>query len=127
MLNIPGFGSPSVIREMIVELVGESGANEFYQLYYENYVNREDIDQLAEWGINSVRLPFHYNQFSPSPGETNSFGYDIVDSLLSWCAPHNIFIILDILFIPVGGNSVLFVSVSGFCIAPGIIDSKGFL
>ena len=44
MLNIPGFGSPTVIREMIVELVGESGANEFYQLYYENYVNREDID-----------------------------------------------------------------------------------
>ena len=104
MLNIPGFGSPTVIREMIVELVGESGANEFYQLYYENYVNREDIDQLAEWGINSVRLPFHYNQFSPSPGETNSFGYDIVDSLLSWCAPHNIFIILDMHCAPGGQN-----------------------
>ena len=104
MLNIPGYGSPTEIENKIEALLGTDLAAEFWDLYHENYVAEADIDQIAEWGFNSIRIPFHYKQFSPSPGEVNQFGYDIVDSLLSWCTPYNMYIILDMHCAPGGQN-----------------------
>jgi hypothetical protein len=104
MLHIPGYGSPSDIENKIETLLGADLTEEFWDLYHYNYVNQADIDLLAEWGFNSIRIPFHYKQFSPSPGEVNQFGYDIVDSLISWCAPHNMYIILDMHCAPGGQN-----------------------
>ncbi len=104
ILHIPGYGSPSDIENKIETLLGADLTEEFWDLYHYNYVNQADIDLLAEWGFNSIRIPFHYKQFSPSPGEVNQFGYDIVDSLISWCAPHNMYIILDMHCAPGGQN-----------------------
>ncbi|MEC9376951.1 MAG: cellulase family glycosylhydrolase [Candidatus Neomarinimicrobiota bacterium] len=104
MLNIPGYGSPTEIENKIEALLGTDLAAEFWDLYHENYVAEADVDQIAEWGFNSIRIPFHYKQFSPSPGEVNQFGYDIVDSLLSWCTPYNMYIILDMHCAPGGQN-----------------------
>ena len=104
MLNIPGFGSPTEIENKIELLLGAELANEFWDLYHDKYVAKADIDQIAAWGFNSIRIPFHYKQFSPSPGEVNQFGYDIVDSLLSWCEPYNLYIILDMHCAPGGQN-----------------------
>ena len=104
MLHIPGYGSPSDIENKIETLLGADLTEEFWDLYHYNYVNQADIDLLAEWGFNSIRIPFHYKQFSPSPGEVNQFGYDIVDSLISWCTPHNMYIILDMHCAPGGQN-----------------------
>ena len=81
MLNIPGFGSPTEIENKIEALLGEDLANEFWDRYHDNYVAQADIDQIAEWGFNSIRIPFHYKQFSETPGDVNPFGYEIVDSL----------------------------------------------
>ena len=104
MLNIPGFGSPTEIENKIEALLGEDLANEFWDRYHDNYVAQADIDQIAEWGFNSIRIPFHYKQFSQIPGDVNLFGYEIVDSLLSWCAPYNMYIILDMHCAPGGQN-----------------------
>ena len=104
MLNIPGFGSPTEIENRIEALLGTELANEFWDLYHDKYVAKADIDQIAAWGFNSIRIPFHYKQFSPSPGEVNQFGYDIVDSLLSWCEPYDMYIILDMHCAPGGQN-----------------------
>ena len=105
MLNIPGFGSPTEIENKIEALLGEDLANEFWDRYHDNYVAQADIDQIAEWGFNSIRIPFHYKQFSQTPDDVNPFGYEIVDSLLSWCAPYNMYIILDMHCAPGGQNS----------------------
>ena len=69
MWNTSGFyGSTSVIEQQIIELVGDSSANAFYQNYYSAYVTEEDIAQLADWGFNSLRLPFHYKFFQQIQG-----------------------------------------------------------
>ena len=60
--------SPTTIRNDIIDVVGEAGAADFYAAYHENYVTREDIHELAEWGFDHVRMPFHYNMFSPYRG-----------------------------------------------------------
>ena len=92
---IEGFESPTEIENHIEDLIGSDLAEDFWELYRSNYVNRTDIDQLAEWGMNHIRVPFHYKQFSENPGTVNPLGYEIVDSLLAWCEPYNMYIILD--------------------------------
>ena len=76
-------------------MIGQDEANEFWELYRENYVAQADIDKIAEWGFNHIRVPFHYKQFYDSTGTETPIGYAIVDELITWCQPHNIYIILD--------------------------------
>ena len=91
---IEGFESPTQIENHILDLIGEEKSREFWEDYRKNFVSRADIDQIAEWGFNHIRLPFHYKQFHTEDGST-PIGYEIVDSLLSWCEPYNMYVILD--------------------------------
>ena len=91
---IEGFESPTQIENHILNLIGEEKSKEFWEDYRKNFVSRTDIDQIAEWGFNHIRLPFHYKQFHTEDGST-PIGYEIVDSLLSWCEPYNMYVILD--------------------------------
>ncbi len=104
MLHIPGYGSPSAIQNMIVDLVGEGVAQSFYNNYEQNYVNSSDIAQIAEWGFNSVRLPFHYNKLSPETGVYLEGGFAQIDSLLKWCEQNELYLILDMHCAPGGQN-----------------------
>jgi endoglucanase len=107
MLHDPGYGSPGSIRNQIIELIGEENTTEFFELYRKNYVSERDIELIAEWGFNSIRLPFHYQFFSPidSPGVFIDDGFRIVDSLLVWCKRNNLYLILDMHCAPGGQNS----------------------
>lgn len=106
MLQFPGFGSPTVIREMITDLIGEANTEQFYQVYEANYVNAADIDLIAEWGYNSIRLPFHYKNFWDE--QTSTFreeGFALVDSMISWCKKNDLYLILDMHAAPGGQSS----------------------
>jgi len=94
------------IRAKIVDLVGESNTELFYEKYRNNYVRKIDIDSIKSWGFNSIRLPFHYNLFATKtnlPTFLNK-GFEIVDSLLRWCEANQIYLILDMHAAP-GGQS----------------------
>ena len=101
---IDGFESPTQIENHIEDLVGSEQAAEFWDLYRQNYVAQVDIDQIAEWGFNHIRVPFHYKQFYNS-SDMMPIGYSIVDSLISWCEPYNMYIILDMHCAPGAQNS----------------------
>ena len=101
---ISGFESPTDIENHIVDLIGSEAAEDFWNLYRENYVAQADIDQIAEWGFNHIRVPFHYKQFYDSTGAEIPIGYEIIDELISWCEPYNIYIILDMHCAPGGQN-----------------------
>ena len=95
-ISAPDGGSPRTIRAQIVDLIGEADADEFFRLYRQTYVNQRDIDQIAAWGYDHVRLPFHYLDFWDPDTETlRDEGFRIVDDLLDWCRPHGIEVILD--------------------------------
>ena len=65
---IEGFESPSQIEGHVIDLIGDEKANEFWNEYRKNYVSKTDIDQIAGWGFNHIRLPFHYKQFHTVDG-----------------------------------------------------------
>ena len=101
---IAGFESPTEIENHVIDLIGVDAAEDFWNLYRENYVAQADIDQIAEWGFNHIRVPFHYKQFYDSTGTETPMGYAIIDELITWCEPYNMYIILDMHCAPGGQN-----------------------
>lgn len=106
MLDIPGYGSPTSIKTMITEMIGEELTAEFYELYEQNYVAEEDIELIAEWGFNSIRIPFHYQLLTSLdlPTEFKEEGFQLLDTLLAWCGRNELYLILDLHCAPGGQN-----------------------
>ncbi|MDQ6757330.1 MAG: cellulase family glycosylhydrolase [Bacteroidota bacterium] len=114
MLQLSGVaGTQHEIKNKIAEVIGKERSTTFYNAWLANHCRKADIDSLAAWGFNSIRLPMHYNLFTlsvdeePVPGK-NTFianGFTLVDSLLSWCKKDHIYLILDLHATPGGqGN-----------------------
>jgi aryl-phospho-beta-D-glucosidase BglC (GH1 family) len=101
------------IKLKIKELAGDENTEKFYQAWLKNHCTKADIDLLAAWGFNSVRLPMHYNLFTlpdqhePVKGKDTwlKTGFALTDSLLNWCKSNKIYLILDLHAAPGGqGN-----------------------
>lgn len=114
MLKTADFAGPQYqIENKIAELIGEEGKKDFYKAYLKNGITKKDIDSLAKWGFNSIRLPMHYKLYTlpieqePVKGQNTWIeeGFKITDDLLKWCADNNLYLILDLHAAPGGqGN-----------------------
>lgn len=114
MLEMNSFANPQhQIRAKIEEVIGETNTNEFYEAWLKNHCTKRDIDSLAKWGFNAVRLPMHYNLYTlpieqePVSGQQTWLdkGFAMTDSLVKWCAAHEMYVILDLHAAPGGqGN-----------------------
>ena len=114
MLKTADFaGTQFQIKGKIAELIGQDGMENFYKAYLENGITKADIDSLAKWGFNSIRLPMHYNLYTlpiekePVKGQNTwlETGFKMTDDLLKWCADNQLYLILDLHAAPGGqGN-----------------------
>ena len=113
MLQTQSFASPQyMIKQKIQDLIGEENTKEFYTAYKANGITKRDIDSLAAWGFNSIRLPMHYNLYTPAIEEEKGGeitwleeGFTMTDNLLKWCAENKMYLILDLHAAPGGqGN-----------------------
>ncbi|OFX59812.1 MAG: hypothetical protein A2066_09740 [Bacteroidetes bacterium GWB2_41_8] len=111
MMESSGFaGTQHELKIKIEQLAGKDGMNAFYDAWLTNYCQKADIDSMAAWGFNSIRLPFHYNLFTlpieqePVAGQDTwlTKGFELVDSLLSWCEANQMYLILDLHAAPGG-------------------------
>ena len=111
MLETAGFaGTQHEIRALIEESIGKDRTDEFYDAWLANHCTREDIDSLASWGFNAVRPALHYNLFTlpieeePVPGQDTWLlkGFQMIDSLLVWCAANEMYVFLDLHAAPGG-------------------------
>ena len=104
-ISAPDGGSPRSIRAQIVDLIGESGADEFFEVYRANYVEEKDIAAIKEWGFDHVRLPFHYALFyDPDTHQFREDGFELLDRFLEWCRMYDLGVILDMHAAPGGQN-----------------------
>ena len=118
MFRLGFIGQQYRIRERISELVGEAETERFYQQWIENHTTKADIDSMAAWGFNSIRLPMHYNLYTlavedePISGENTwlDLGFTLTDSLLSWCKAAGVYLILDLHAAPGGQGHDLHIS-----------------
>ncbi|MBI2430191.1 MAG: cellulase family glycosylhydrolase [Ignavibacteriales bacterium] len=105
MLQMSAFANaPWEIKKKIVEIVGQQKADSFWTAYRKNFVQRKDIERLAQLGFNSVRLAMHWEFYLNGDGSWRVDGFELTDSLLRQCADNNIYLILDLHAAP-GGQS----------------------
>ena len=98
------------LRDSIESLIGTANTDTFYNAWLANHCRKIDVDSLASWGFNCIRLPMHYNLFTlpieeePVPYENTWLdkGFELTDSLLSWCEANNMYLILDLHAAPGG-------------------------
>ena len=111
MLQLSGAaGRQGDIRRKIQVELGADKTQEFYDAWLANHCTKGDIDSLKAWGFNSVRLPMHYNLFTPPVEEEPvagsiswiEKGFVLTDSLLSWCRQNGLYLILDLHAAPGG-------------------------
>lgn len=104
MIQTGAFAGPQYkIKQKITDLIGVQNTEEFYRIYKANGITKRDIDSLAAWGFNSIRLPMHYNLYTPAienekDGQITWLdeGFTMTDNLLNWCVSNKIYLILDL-------------------------------
>ena len=115
MLKLGKLGPQHRIREKIEDLVGPEKTAAFYDGWLAGDIRKIDIDSMAAWGFNSVRLPMHYHLYTlavdeePVAGKNTWLekGFALTDSLLSWCKADHLYLILDMHATPGGqGNDL---------------------
>lgn len=108
MLNTSG--PQHQIEAKVAAVIGEEKKNVFYDAWLSNHTRKIDVDSVAAWGYNLIRLPMHYQLFTPPideepvAGEITWLdkGFAMTDSLLKWCAANQIYLILDMHAAPGG-------------------------
>ncbi|MBS1663646.1 MAG: cellulase family glycosylhydrolase [Bacteroidetes bacterium] len=118
MFKLGNIGQQHHIRQRIVDVVGEEKTKAFYEGWLKNHTTRRDIDSMAAWGFNSIRLPMHYGLYTlpveaePVAGQNTwiSKGFEMTDSLLAWCRANNMYLILDLHAAPGGQGNDLNIS-----------------
>ena len=115
MLRLNGTNPQFSIRNRIEKLIGPEQTQQFYDAWLKNFITKADIDSMKRWGFNSVRLPMHYNLYTlavdKEPDSTKQTwlekGFQLTDSLLSWCRANKMYLILDLHAAPGGqGNDL---------------------
>ncbi len=111
MMEMGGFaGTQWQMKDKIRSLIGDMNTQAFYDAWHANHCTRRDIDSLASWGFNSVRLPMHYNLYTlpiedePVVGGNTWLdkGFAMTDSLINWCKANHMYVILDLHAAPGG-------------------------
>ena len=103
-------GPQHEIKNKLIELMGKEKTETFFAEWRKNHFTKRDVDSLAAWGFNSIRLPMHYNLMTlpiedePVAGQQTWIeeGFTIIDNLLEWAKPHNMYVILDMHAAPGG-------------------------
>jgi endoglucanase len=103
-------GTQHEFEQKLASTIGAERTKNFYDAWLSNGIRKIDIDSMASWGFNSIRLAMHYKWFTPPIEEEpvqgeitwRNKGFQMVDSLLSWCAANHMYLILDLHAAPGG-------------------------
>jgi hypothetical protein len=65
--------------------------------HIDSFIKKEDVEQIASWGLDHIRLPFDYTilEDDDNPFSYKEDGFKIVDMLLGWCKDASLNLVLD--------------------------------
>jgi hypothetical protein len=105
MMNTSGAtnGTQWHFKQKLIQAIGLERTNEFYEAWLDNNFAKPDVDAMADWGFNAVRVAMHYKVFTLPIEEEPVAGQDTwlesglarLVSLLEWCAANKMYLILD--------------------------------
>lgn len=92
-------------EKSIRELAGEEYAQKFWKQFRANYITKKDIEKMAEFGYNSVRIPINWRLFmEETPGEIiwKDEGFTLLDHCIQWCKECKLYAWIDLHAAPGG-------------------------
>ena len=95
---------PRKIEKVVADLIGEEKAQSFWKAYRHNYITEADIKRIHELGFNCLRLPIN-SRLLLTEEENPVYiedGFQLIDSLVSWCKKYKLYVILDMHAAPGG-------------------------
>jgi endoglucanase len=118
MFRLSNVGQQYKIKAKIEEIAGPAYTAKFYDNWLANHTRKIDVDSMATWGFNSIRLPMHYQLYTlpvdqePVAGQNTWIekGFALTDSLLKWCKANHMYLILDLHAAPGGQGNDLAIS-----------------
>lgn len=70
--------------------------NHYTEEHYNTFITKKDIDLIASWGLDHVRLPVDYNVVQQENGDFIESGFRHIDDCIAWCEANNLKIVLDL-------------------------------
>ncbi len=112
MWGIRKLNRPRHFEAAIEDLIGAKDAAKFWDIYYTNFVTREDVANMKSFGVNTLRVPLLASMIQPrgeQPGQPPFF-YDenklkYLDDFVDWCEEIGMGVIWDLHGAPGGQNA----------------------
>jgi aryl-phospho-beta-D-glucosidase BglC (GH1 family) len=66
--------------------------------HFKNFITAGDLERIADWGIDHVRLPVDYPVLEDDsrPGAYRESGFEYIEACLDWCRASGLRVILDL-------------------------------
>ena len=65
-------------------------------LHYNSFIKEEDIQRIASWGLDHVRVPVDYYLVETKDGTYKEKGFAYIERCLDWCEKYSLNMILDL-------------------------------
>lgn len=73
-----------------------SQCNRYEKDYYETFIVEKDIETIAGWGVDHVRVPVDYQVVKDKEENTIEEGFGYISDCIAWCRKYGLKMILDL-------------------------------
>lgn len=100
--NKSGIRSGKDIFDKLESRFGKKQARDLYRTFMDNFITKQDIDDIAETGMNFIRVPFWYSAVLDLKYTDREFAY--LDRIIGWAKSARVYVLIDMHGAP-GGQS----------------------
>ncbi len=76
--------------------VSQCGKGNYTKERFDTFITEKDIETIAGWGLDHVRLPIDYHLFQAEDGSFLEDGFAYIDKCLAWCEKYHLNTVLDL-------------------------------
>ena len=112
MWGIRKLDRPRHFEAAIEDLIGSKNARKFWDVYYTNFVTREDVETMKSFGVNTLRVPLLASMLQPRDKQPSQAPYvydeskfQYLDAFVEWCETAGMGVIWDLHGAPGGQNA----------------------
>ncbi len=96
--------------------LSEAQVKELLDIFYTSWFTEEDVKNIAELGMNCLRIPFYYTMFlnEDFSRKSEAEAFRCLDRILEWCGKYGVYAVLDLHGAPGGQNGYEHSGASGY-------------
>ena len=76
--------------------LSQCGQGNYTDERFRTFITEKDIERIASWGADHVRLPIDYNVIQNEDGSFKEGGFVYIDNCIEWCRKNNLKMVLDL-------------------------------